>query len=333
MSSRHLVAPALVLVVITAALAPGADAGPRRYPGARTILIDPMASPFRVHVARMTEVSLTPGGAPSAGGGHDLDPALELPVVEERAAQVRVLLENDGARMMVWLATADLAWSIARPVRLAGRGDAGIWLNTGAPVAVTGRGRRRVVTYVDRDLEVSGTVGAEQVARVFAASRALKSSFGATARDLRVAPGGAILEQGPLPVEVLRRRGAWAEVEYRARYVRVRGWVAADQLGEVGFGHFGTGSGSGIGMSHTERVLVPAGACLFDRVGGQVVGVQLVGERRYAARRDGDWWQVYVSTAWGTVLAWGQSLGDDGAGQPHWERCAPAAPAPPPDAP
>ena len=61
MSSRQLAAPALALVAVTAALTTGAEAGPRRYPAALTILIDPMTSPYRVHVARMTEVTLTPG--------------------------------------------------------------------------------------------------------------------------------------------------------------------------------------------------------------------------------------------------------------------------------
>ncbi len=124
----------------------------------------------------------------------------------------------------------------------------------------------------------------------------------------------------------------WTEVEHRSRYLRIRGWVASDRVDLGRFmGSIGTGGGSGFGMSDTDRVEIPAGACLFDRAGGQLVGVQLATQRRYLAVHDGDWWQVYVGTPWGTLLAWAHALGDDGAGHPTWDRCvaAPLAPAVP----
>jgi hypothetical protein len=324
---------AALAIALTAAGVGLTVAAPRTYPAPSAILVEPLASPYRVHVERMNPVSFTIGGAPSRSGGRAIDRMLELPVVEERGDRVRVVVEGDGVRAMVWVDARDLSWSIARPVRLAGRGDAGVWLSTGAPVTVAGSGRRRTVTYDDGQVKARGAVTAAGVARIFPVSRPQRTSFGAVAEEIRVAPDGAVLHTGPLPVEVLARRGAWIEVEHRARYVRVRGWVAAARLGDGSFGTIGSGGGFGFGMSHTERVTVPAGACLYDRIGGQVVALQRVTDRRYAAGRDGDWWQVYVGTPWGLLLAWGHWLGDDAGGGPLWDRCdgAPAPAPPPPD--
>lgn len=319
---------AIWLALVTLTGVATAEAGERTYPAATEILVDPMTSPYRVHVARMGEVRLAPGGASSRPGGHQLTRMLELAVVEERADQIRIVYDHDGARLMLWVASADLTWSIARPVRLAGRGDDGVWLGTGAPVTVTGAGRKRTVTYTDGDITVRGVVAADAVTRVFPVSVRGDRTFGATAREIRLAPGGALLRARPIGVDVVRVRGGWTEVEHRSRYLRIRGWVANARLSDELFGLSGTGAGSAIGMSHTPLVDVPAGACLYDGRGGAPAGVQLVDDRRYVAGHDGDWWQVYVATPWGTVLAWAQALGDDAAGDPRWERCTPTTPAP-----
>ena len=318
---------ATVAVVALALAAGSVQAGPRVYPGPLEILAEPLASPYRVHVARMTEVTLAPGGPPSEGGGHLLDRTLEVPVVEERAGLVRALLAHDDARTMVWIDEDDLAWSIARPVRLAGRGDAGVWLTTGAPVTVSGKGAKRTITFADRGVKVSGAVGADDLARVFPVSQPLQPTFGPTASRLRVRPGGAILYRGQLSVEIVSRRAGWIEVEHRSRYLRIRGWVDPANLSEDLLMIGGTGSGSGFAISDVERVVVPAGACLFDRAGGEVVALQLATTRRYVSGKDGDWWQLYLGTPWGTVLAWGHALGTGDAGQPTWERCTPRDPA------
>lgn len=312
---RRSLAIAVVLATSTAAASPA----PRAYPGARAILRDPVTSPYRVHVARMTSVSLVPGGPTTEHGGHQLELDLELPVVEERDGLVRIVIEHDDARTMVWVAEADLAWSVTRPVRLAGRGDSGVWLSTGAPVRTTGKGARRRISHEARGLTLTGTVAADALGRVFPAPIQLEPTWGEPAAELRVAPGGAVLQRGPLPVDVLGVRGAWTEAEFRSPYARVRGWVASDRIAPSLSISGGTGSGSGFAISDVDRVDVPAGVCLFDRMGGEVVGVQLAAARRYVDGREGDWWRVYLGTPWGTMPAWAHAL-DDGA----WETCAPA---------
>ena len=322
MSSRLAVAAALVLVVAT--LAGRAHAEPHTYPAATAILIDPDTSPYRVHVATMGEVRLVPGGALSGSGGHALDRLLEVPVVAEAPTQTRILFEHDDARMLLWIDNSALAWSLLRPVQVTGRGDAGIWLAAGAPVTVRGAGRRRAITYADRAVTIKGTAAADAFARVVPVSVEGKQTFGPTAPDIRLAVGGPVIYRRPLPVDVISKRGAWTEVEYRSRYVRIRGWVAAarikNDLGTIS----GTGAGSGIGMSDTDLIDIPAGTCLHDRVGGQVVGVEAATHHRYIAGHDGDWWQVYVLTPWGTFRVWAHTRGEAPTGAPRWDRCLPA---------
>lgn len=314
-------AAALVLVVVT--VGGFAHAEPHTHPAASAILIDPAASPYRVHVAKMGEVRLVPGGALSGSGGHPLDRLHEVPVVEEAATQTRILFEHDDARMMLWIDNTALTWSLVRPVQVTGRGDAGIWLGTGAPVTVGGPGPRRAITYADRAVTIKGTADADAIARVFPASDDVESYLGTSAPDIRIAIGGPLIYRRPLPVDVMSKRGAWTEVEYRTRYVRIRGWVAGARIKTDLSIDSGTGGGSAIGMSDTDLIDIPAGACLHDRVGGQVVGIESAPQRRYVAGHDGDWWQVYVLTPWGTVHAWAHSLGKDPTGAPLWARCLP----------
>jgi hypothetical protein len=208
-----------------------------------------------------------------------------------------------------------------------------VWLSTGAPVTLATAGAsaatRTAIDYRDDEVELHGTVAVDALARVFAVSRAPASRAHASARGLRVAPGGALLHAGPLPVAVLARRHGWVQVEYRARYVRVRGWARAADVDEGSIGVIGAGGGSGYGMSDTERIEVPAGACLFDRAGGEPVALQLAPSTRYVAEQRGDWWELYVGTPWGLLTAWGHvegTAGGGGDGAPAWERCDRASP-------
>jgi hypothetical protein len=312
---------------------------PRAYPPASTILVEPEASPWRAHVTRMGEVSFALGGETSRDGGHRLAPELELVVVEERGEHVRIVVEHDGARSLLWLAADDLGWSLARTVQLAGAagGDDGVWLSAGAPVTIEGRAKdgRRAIAYADDEVQLRGAVDDRVLARVFAGARPPQPTWNALADELLVAPGGAVLFPHDLPVEVVGRRGDWREVEYRSRYVRMRGWSQA-VVEPVELTTSGTGSGSGIGMSDTARVAMAPGACLFDRERGDVVGVQLEQAERYVAGRRGDWWRLYVGTPWGLLEAWAHATGVDDAGAPRWQRCDGAvasgssAPAPAP---
>lgn len=320
---------ALASVLVLHAGEPAGDvARPRTYPRASTLLADPTAAPYRAHVARMGEASLVLGGARTEDGGHTIERDVELPVAGERDGHVRVVVEHDDARTLVWIDAADLAWSITTTARLAGRGDAGVWLLPGAPVTITGgRGASRTVQFDDDGLTVSGAVAVRALGKVFPASASRARASMQRADHLRVTPGGEELYPGALEVEIVRREGAWTLVEHRGRYVHVRGWVpAVEDVGTIST--VGSGSGSAFGMSDTDRVAIAQGACLFDGARGAPVARQLAAGERYVASRRGDWWQLYVGTPWGLTTAWAHATPGVGGGALAWEACDRAAPAP-----
>lgn len=295
----------------------------RRYPPVVTVLGDPQATPYRAHVARMGAARVLISGDDAEDGGHQLDLQGELPVAGEADGKVRLVSEYDHARVLVWVDADDLSWALTTPVRLRGKGDAGAWLSTGAPVTVRGRGPRRTVTYVDDDVRFEGQAPARALDRVFATTVAVDAVDAgdlATAHDLQVAPGGASLYRGSLAVVELGRRDGWVEVEHTSRYVRLRGWVRARDLVDDGLRSFSTGGLSTFSISDVPRVDVPAGACLYDRRGGAPAGVQLAPSRRYVAGGDDEWLELYVGSAWGTVRVWAHATGSGAATQ--WDRCA-----------
>jgi hypothetical protein len=83
----------------------------------------------------------------------------------------------------------------------------------------------------------------------------------------------------------------------------------------------GTGSGSGIGMSHTPRIAVAAGTCFHARPGGPVVGVQLADVERYTPSNARGWWELYVTNAWGLFTVFARATRTDAAGKPTFARC------------
>ncbi len=302
-------------------------AEPRTYPPTLTVLREPTASGYRVHVARMGRGTIAIDDDREQRAAHEVPIEDELPVAAETGDRVRVVIEYDHARTLLWLRTDDLAWTMLRPVQLAGKGDVGVWLTTGAPVTADRGAVRRAVRYRDRSVSVRGKVAADAIGRVFPATVDVYPRGGAKVRELRARPGGAVIYRGTLDGEVVERRGAWSLVEYRARYVRIRGWARAV---EAGFGTlYGGGSGSGHGMSHTRRIEVAAGACLYDRKDGELVGLQLGASERYVAAQVGDWYELYVGSAWGLHRVWARAVVDDAGGPPTWERCdEPPPPAP-----
>jgi hypothetical protein len=76
-------------------------------------------------------------------------------------------------------------------------------------------------------------------------------------------------------------------------------------------------------MSHADRIDLVPGTCLFDAIGGEVVGVQLRPSTRLGQlRTDGAAWSiVYVGTVWSTVTLYIRNTSDDPK-QPRWESCA-----------
>lgn len=294
-----------------------------------TALTDPQRLPLRVHVARAGDFGLTPDSIITDVHHRDATVTFDdVPVVETRPGRVRIVHDDDSARMLLWIDEKDLAWGIAKKTRIAGKGDVGVWLLPGARVTATGTGaKRRIRTKFNSglDVELSGVASPDALTRTFALAVEPPPVAGEEhAKAIRLEPGGRKLAGFPngLSVHVLAPgRGGWKLVEHRGRWLEVRGWIHDRDL-EDDRGMSGTGGGRGYGMSDTDRVQVNAGACLFAAVGGPVAGVELENLTRYSSSNDGTWWSLYVGNAWGLFTVHARATRVD-KGTPTFAPCPP----------
>jgi len=311
----------------------------------------------RVRMKRLGRAWLRLDAAPiNDDSGASEDDAIDelMPAIGETASRIRVVTEEDGARVAVWIERRDAWDSIVAPVALDGdaagarSAGAGVWLAAGAPVAVervrAGAARRtRIVALRDDHVALRGAVPAAFLGHVWIAphdDRTKTHMAGACPREsselppddreqmslaedvvIRAAPSEAapvlatLLQT--LDVAIVARAAGWAEVELRRPYARIRGYVPVSALDPPELpGGFGFGcSGHGFGMSHADRIDVPAGTCLFDRANGDVIGVATETKTRLGTRgRAGDAWSmVYVDTRWSVASLYVRDTGRDPA--------------------
>jgi len=320
-------AAAAAIVITTSTVA--ADE-PRPPPDIATALTDPEKLPQRVHVARRGMFGLTAdttlGDESPSGLSYD-----DVPLLETQPGRVRVVHDEDSARMFLWINEKDLGWAIAKKTRIAGKGDVGVWLLPGARVTATGKGaKRKIKTKFNSGLEVSlsGVVPADALTRIFTEAPAptdtgAGASFHAPA--IRLEPRGrrmAGMPDGLSVHKVAPGSAGWQLVEHRGRWLEVRGWVHDRDLGGA-LRMSGTGGGLGLGMSHTDRVDVPAGTCFYAAAGGPIVGVALETELRYTPDHDATWWTIYVASGWGKLTVKARATSTDAAGKPTFATCTP----------
>jgi hypothetical protein len=124
---------------------------------------------------------------------------------------------------------------------------------------------------------------------------------------------------------VIARKLKWTEIEVIREHARIRGYVRDSELTDTKdiLHGIGTGGGTGFGMSHSDRIDVPAGTCLFDREDGQVVGVQIKTAERLGERRSevAGWSKVYVDSPWAVLPIFVHDTGSD-PNQRTLESCA-----------
>ena len=287
--------------------------------------------------------------------GDDTD--LALPVIGENRSRIRVAFEDDDARMALWIARED-TWSVvALPIELSdaegiARRDAGVFVKRGAPVVLgEQRDKRRSVRVRDEVLQLEGYVPEAVLANIWLAEAVDPPiSFDMSHSDgwvpppdlrtrvrllidskIRVAPDGksaVIATVGAAEVKgvIASNLGDYRQVEIARPYARVLGFVAASEVSRdtEEWGTHGSGTGHGFGMSHADHIDVPAGTCLFDRVDGEVVGVQTkLTTRLGRLGRDSKWSEIHVGTNWTVASVYVRDLSDDPK-QPRWESCAQA---------
>lgn len=285
--------------------------------------------------------------------GSDVD--LVLPVIGESRTKIRVAFEDDDARMALWIARDDTWPAIAIPIVLSDRDgiahrDAGIFVSGGAPVELGEHlGKRRGVRVRDELLELRGYVPDAVISNVWVATRGDRTASFETSHyetwsppaDLRTrvkflvetkvraaadakSPIVTSVSSAEIIGVIANNLGDYRQVEIVRPHARVRGFVLASEVQYTSdeLGTRGAGTGHGFGMSHADRIDVPAGSCLYDRIDGEVIGVQSKPTTRLGRKgRDGSKWsEIHIGTSWTIADVYIRDLGDDPK-QPLWESC------------
>lgn len=308
----------------------------------------------RTRVRRIASARFRLDGDPIRGATSS-DGDFVLPVIGESRARIRVVTQDDSARLAVWVDRDDAWDSITTAIELsdgAGRAEIahGAWIAPGAPVeSGDPDGGRRHVHVHDEAVRVEGWVPASSVAKVWLVPAGDRTPMNLEMNEwhsftpphdprpqaaiaihavLRAAadpkaPVIAIVEAADLHASLLDTAGASREVEILRPHMRLRGFIAASELTpteELIIGH-GSGTGHGYGMSHTDKIELDVGACLFDAPDGEVVGVQVEHSIRLGRHgAEGRWSSVYVGNAWALATLYVRDTSDD-PNTPRWESC------------
>lgn len=308
----------------------------------------------RVRLRRYGLASLRLDGPPiRKRAERDQELALVLPVLGESNERVRIVIEDDDARYAVWIDRADTWLAVGAPARLTDLAGhmfehSGVWVSLGAPVTVVERepGRRRIQVR-DPLLAIEGWLGERLLANVWlvpAGDRTPTQVKQGSYTDSWTAPPdkrpqarlvkGVKIRARPdlaAPIVAIVREevtgaivtpGPWTELEIVRPHARIVGFVERSSIAPTDdhFGTIGIGGGHGFGMSHADRIDVPAGTCLFDGKEGEVIGVQLVATTRLGDRGDDAWSLVYVDSPWSATELFVHDTGSDPK-QPHFASC------------
>lgn len=269
-----------------------------------------------------------------------------VPVLEVRR-KIRIVIEDDGARLAAWIARDN-----ARPTVLAattiGTDAVGVMLRPGVPLDLGERSARgREVTFKDHELVLHAELPAERVGLVYVAPsddppptlgppstrawsppkddrpRVIVEQFSPIyAVRSRTADTLARLRTEDVIATRIADHGAWIEIELHRPFVRVRGFVEASRVRpDDDRPTSSSGGGHGFGVSHSVTHVLPAQTCLYDRVNGEVIGTTLEARSRIGGSVAEGWAMVYVDTVWGAQKLFIKDLGDDPT-TPQWDACS-----------
>lgn len=274
------------------------------------------------------------GSTDGAGEASKLDTRPIVPVLGVSPDAVRIVVEEDHARIALWIERRDTAETTVAAVQIADASGhapaiAGLWLGAGVSVDVAspaGAAGFREVTLRSPWLTAKGYVPAAALGNVWLAGERegyepstsgddgkppVTTGSTVSATLVRAAPGvdAAVVAEVKkvAPARVVKTTGAWTEIEIHVPRVRVRGFVPTSAIGPGDHGEVGAlGFVNGFGMTDTETIAVPAGACLYDAVKGEVAGVNLAPAVRFVfgGERAPGWWPVIVLSPWGRVVTY-----------------------------
>jgi hypothetical protein len=263
--------------------------------------------PWRTRRAAPGTIWLSIGGKPITPYEtfYDYD---EWPVIAEAGKLVQIVKDAGSARVAVWIGR-DALVTVAREDVAVGEMPGAVpdpvhnaTLLAGAKV-VRGKafGGETQLYLDDPDLAITGWVPDGAVGEIYRHAEDLEyqDSFSIRADSaIRAAPSAdaAVLATTVRAVAAIGHPGApvgWKEITAHTDNAVVRGFVKASAIDPgLVIGH-GEGHGSGYGSSHSIRMTVPAGTCVFAEPEGEVIGVQLDAHDYPIDRNDGPtWWQI-----------------------------------------
>lgn len=246
----------------------------------------------------------------------------EYIVVEERRDRVRLRVDDDWVRVLVWVQRDQLRPAIIREVAVGGPDHpigpgAALSLTTGAPLAVVPgvRGAR----IEDDDLTAFATVPGDAVGDVWHVALAEDTDDGITPpgsvandTDILDAPvaGAQVLAHTDLrfaaSAEHPSHAAGWHLVTLDSRYISVTGYVPDSAWIPKAVGIM---TGSSIDPVASGGIELPAGTCLYARPDGPLVGVVLVAQRDGQRARRG-WARWEWRSWWGRVSLYARPSGD-----------------------
>lgn len=291
-----------------------------------------------------------------ASSVEELD--LLLPVIDETPTKVRIVgRDSDGQSLIaLWIPRTDLWSVVTNPSQLAdttGRLTApgGVWISEGAPVVInSGAGTKwRDVRVHDPEISAGGLVLAKSIGQVWQLDKpepipelddAATECCSLTRDHIVLAPGTNIRAARDVAspvvavashshdVEIAAKAIAWhvdaVEVEVERPHAKVRGFIdLANALRRTPMLSVRGRGRSSLFVTHSDRLQLPAGTCLFDVPNGNVIGVVNAPAERYGTLSTG-WSVAYVSTRWGVLHLYVRDVGTDPK-VPKWESCLAAS--------
>lgn len=257
---------------------------------------------------------------------------LILPVVAVRDDKIRLLVEDRSARIAIWIDRNNISdVSVARARMRVTESDSqtskvGVWIKAGASLhSLGGKGTSRIEVQED-GLRLSGSIPRPFWGKFWPIqspdipkpkSHTLKQNAVVLTNPNQNATRLARVERS-VPIRVLRRSGAWFEIEADSAHTYVRGFVSSISIDNVAQADKATQAAKTGDESQSATISMPAGVCLFAGITGEVVGVTLTGAQN--ARRFGGWWSVYVSSPIGAIEVLARDR-TKGASQPEWVMC------------
>lgn len=259
----------------------------------------------RAIVDRLGEMRMRPDGPSLTSAGWSAAAHDAIAVADVIGDDVRIVHEDDDARMLLWIRRADLARVTVRQVELV----RGVIVEPGTRVT----DQDHVVL---EGVAIQDPVAADAIGDLWeAAPPALREDGNRTLEAsvaIRAAPSDHALQLAVTTDRVVVHaeadRDGWLVVDTLGPQVRVHGYVR--DL-DAGLDTFGTGTGGGYGVSHAITIDVPAGTCLYDAVGGEVIGVITAPRARLANHAsESDWFYILVNSPWTLIRVPAHQTGD-----------------------